>query len=152
MVRGSQNQMGEYHKVVHIWIRNPKGQYLIQKRNKATDRFPYQWAPTAGAVIQGEDPIDAAIRESKEEIGLHIKPEQLKHLKRYFVDHKKANYVIELFLAEIDIDLSILHMDPVEVQAIQMASMEEIKSLYRHQEFWSFDDIDKDYLDRLERS
>lgn len=152
MIRGKENQVGQYHKVVHIWIRNSKGQYLIQKRNKATDRFPYQWAPTAGAVIQGESPLQAAIRESKEEIGLSIKPKQLRHLYRYFVDHDKANYVVELFLAVMDIKIDQLCIQPMEVQAVKLASMEEIRNLYAKQEFWSFDEIDLGYLDKLERS
>ena len=65
IVRGSDIQSGEYHKIVHIWIRNKKGEYLIQQRNKSTDTIPYQWAPTTGSVASGETPIDTAIREAK---------------------------------------------------------------------------------------
>lgn len=38
--RGQPTKEGEYHKIVQLWIRNSKNQYLIQQRNKASDTYP----------------------------------------------------------------------------------------------------------------
>ena len=45
--RGTKLLKGEYHIVVNIWIRNNQGQYLIQQRNKLSDKRPFMWAATA---------------------------------------------------------------------------------------------------------
>ena len=68
-VRGEELPDGLYHLVVHVWIRNSKGEYLISKR--AADRTvnPLMWESAGGSVIKGEDSIEGAIREVKEEVG-----------------------------------------------------------------------------------
>ncbi|MBI9009490.1 MAG: NUDIX domain-containing protein [Tenericutes bacterium] len=103
MARGTKNLSGEYHKVVHIWIRNSFGDYLVQQRNKATDRNPYQWAPTAGAVTSGEVPIVSAIRETYEEIGIVLKESELQHIDSLYVDNDDANYLVEIYLVHKDV-------------------------------------------------
>lgn len=61
----------EYHIVVHIWIRNSRGEWLIQKRS-ANKSEPLKWAMTGGSALAGEDSITAALREAKEELGLDL--------------------------------------------------------------------------------
>jgi len=152
MVRGHHNKPGEYHKVIHLWIRNAQGAYLIQQRNKASDHHPYQWAPTAGAVIQGETPIQCVLRESKEEIGLTIDPDKLIHIDTIYVENYKANFIIELFLIHMDVDMDQVCIDPTEVKKVALVDNEHIHNLLKNQQFWNFDDIDPQYLQKLERS
>ncbi len=61
----------EYHIVVHIWIKNSKGEYLIQKRS-SNKKEGLKWAWTGGSVLMGENSIDGAVREVKEELGLTV--------------------------------------------------------------------------------
>ena len=56
----------EYHIVVHIWIKNSKGEYLIQKRSE-NKKSGLKWAGTGGSVLANESSIDGAVREVKEE-------------------------------------------------------------------------------------
>ena len=85
IARGEHSGEGKYHLVVHIWLRNDKGEYLIQQRNKIEDIVPYQWAITGGAVLAGESSIEGAIRETQEEIGIELRPDQFELKKRYFI-------------------------------------------------------------------
>lgn len=153
MNRGTSNLPGEYHRVVHIWIINSKNEYLIQQRNKATDRHPYQWAPTAGAVKSGETPLQAAIRETKEEIGLSLKDEDLSLLESIYVDNPKANFIIDLFLAKKDVDLKSLVMEKNEVKDIGLATKNDIIKLLKNKQFWDFNELDPkmDYFNKLEK-
>ena len=59
----------EYHLSVHVWFINSKGELLIQKRAENKRHMPGVWAACGGAAMSGESTIDAAIRESYEEMG-----------------------------------------------------------------------------------
>ena len=60
---------GLYHLAVHIWPRNSRGEYLIQRRAPGVQWKPNLWAVTGGSAISGEDAVTAARRELREEIG-----------------------------------------------------------------------------------
>lgn len=142
MIRGTSNQKGEYHLVVHIWIRNSKGEYLIQQRNKLTDVRPFMWAITGGAVTSGEDSITGAIRETYEELGLELSRDQIKLLKRYYIDAEvgdTTNYITDLYLAETDASIDSLTLDKVEVKDAKFVSMDDIKYMIEHNEFWNYE-------------
>lgn len=72
--RGDPMGNGEYHLVVHIWLQNSNGEYLITKRSPNIS-YPNMWQTTGGSALAGDDSITAAIREVKEETGLDILPE-----------------------------------------------------------------------------
>lgn len=44
-------------------------QVLLLHRSEATRAYPHTWASTGGGIEEGEDYLEAAKRESKEEIG-----------------------------------------------------------------------------------
>jgi 8-oxo-dGTP pyrophosphatase MutT (NUDIX family) len=138
MARGTKTLKGEYHKVVHIWIKNSMGDYLVQQRNKKTDRDPYQWAPTAGAVTSGETPLIAALRETEEEIGLSLKLNELKHMDSLFIENDYSNYIIEMYLVNKDVSLAELTIDEVEVKAVSYMSKEKIYEMIDALKFWDF--------------
>jgi len=68
--RGQRLADGEYHRVVHIWIADETGRFLIQKRSPSVEWMPGMWAGTGGSVVCGERSLDAAMRELHEELGL----------------------------------------------------------------------------------
>ncbi len=58
---------GEYwHESAGVFIRNPEGKFLFFERMM----FPFALTVPAGHVDAGEEPLTAAIRETKEEVGL----------------------------------------------------------------------------------
>jgi 8-oxo-dGTP diphosphatase len=74
---------GDYHLVVHVWLQNSKGEFLISKRapNKG---YPNMWEMVGGSAIMGDDSISAAVREVKEEIGLDLKRENGRCMLYYY--------------------------------------------------------------------
>lgn len=54
-MRGEELSEGLYHLVVHVWIRNPKGEYLISQRAASRPTFPLMWECVGGSVLQGEE-------------------------------------------------------------------------------------------------
>ena len=154
MERGNRNQKGEYHLVVHIWIRSHNGKYLIQQRNKTTDIIPNQWGTTAGAVLKGETSLEGAIRETKEEIGISLRQKDFKKIKRFFVDDDYSNYITDIYLVEKNIDLATCKLDKREVLQVAYKSMKEIKEMIGHNQFWDYEHIieRKGYFSLLEKS
>ena len=151
MVRGDSNKKGEYHKVVHIWIRNSKDEYLIQQRNKSTDYIPYQWAPTAGSVQTKESSIETALRETYEEIGLMLDPNELEFVDSFFINHPHANFIIDLYMVYKDVDIDALVIDPIEVKNIQFASRKKIEVMVKNNQFWDFKSMVPNYFNILEK-
>ncbi len=71
--RGTPMREGEYHLSVTVWIANSRGEFLISKRAPAKNS-PNMWEPTGGGALAGEESLDAALRETKEELGLTLDP------------------------------------------------------------------------------
>ncbi len=154
MIRGERNQKGEYHRVIHVWIQNRRGEYLIQQRNKADDRSPYQWAPTAGAVISGEASLDTAMRETYEEIGLKLSAASFNFIKTIYQESSHSNYMIDIYKVYQEVDLTTLVLDETEVRDVAFASKEEIFKLMHEGRFWNFKALlpDISYFDILEEA
>lgn len=72
-VRGEELKAGEYHLVVHVWVMNAKGEFLLTKRSPDKS-FPGMWECTGGSALAGEDSREAALREVREETGLILDP------------------------------------------------------------------------------
>ncbi|MCK4552344.1 MAG: NUDIX domain-containing protein [Tenericutes bacterium] len=154
IARGETTSPNEYHKVVHVWIKNDRDEYLVQQRNKSTDRNPYQWAPTAGAVISGEDTITAAIRETEEEIGVLLKQHELVFKDSLFIKHSKTNYIIDIFYINKNIILGGLQLEKSEVKAVAYMTKEKIFEMMENNQFWDFLSFKPkyDYFTILEKS
>lgn len=72
--RGTPIPEGLCHIVVHVWLRNAKGEYLISQRSVDRQEYPLKWECVAGSVLAGEDSLHAAVREVKEEVGISLDP------------------------------------------------------------------------------
>ena len=77
--RGKNLPENRYHIVVDIWTINREGKVLLDQRHP-DKHFGLQWECTGGSVLKGEDSITGAVREIGEELGIHLKPSQLKQI------------------------------------------------------------------------
>lgn len=72
---------GDWHLAAHVWILNPAGELLLQRRAAVKENDPDLWdISVAGHVDAGEDARTAAVRELREEIGLTVAPAALQPL------------------------------------------------------------------------
>lgn len=118
---------GDFHRSVHIWIMNSNNELLVQKRNPKKETFPNLWAiSVAGHVRSGEDSIEAALRELKEELGIKIDSNELKYLFTIRRQQNLKNGVLRV----ID-DVYILYLDiDVENTKLQFSELTDIKYVY----------------------
>jgi isopentenyl-diphosphate Delta-isomerase len=128
---------GDWHRCAHVWIVASDGRVLLQRRALAKENWPGLWdISVAGHVSAGESAIDAAIRETFEEIGLRIEPEELIHIGtlRYSTrlrDDYIENEHHEVHIVRRDVDLSALTLDPLEVAEVRYVSLDELEQYDR---------------------
>lgn len=70
-IRGDKLNNDDFHLVVNAWIMNENGEFLITQR-VPTKSHPLMWECTGGSAMLGENSLQAAIREVKEELGIDI--------------------------------------------------------------------------------
>ena len=90
------------------------------------------WGIPKGGIEEGEDKIEAAIRETYEEIGIKVNRSMVNPTAReFFVNTKKWGYVkyITYFVVEID-DLSQIGLKDLEVPKKQLDTQEISKAIF----------------------
>ena len=127
-VRGEKIPEGFYHLVVHVWIRNCKGEYLISQRSASRLTSPLMWECVGGSVLIGESSIDGALREVKEEVGLDLEPETGKIL--FTKIRSTFNDIVDVWLFEYDGDLHLDDATTDEVSDCRWMTVSEIRKLY----------------------
>jgi len=104
---------GDLHRAAHVWIIATDGRILLQRRSLRKENNP------------GESAIDAAVRETQEELGLTIVPAELEFVaslqeKSVLNDGKYIdNEIHEIFLVRRDVDVASLALDPEEVAEVK---------------------------------
>ena len=72
--RGDPMLKGDNHLVVHAWIINANGEFLITRRALNKIGYPGMWEIPSGSASEGEDSLSAVIREAQEECGITLSP------------------------------------------------------------------------------
>lgn len=123
---------GDAHGVSHVWVVRPNkiGTFdvLLQKRSKDKETYPKVYdVSCAGHLSAGDDYIEAAVREMKEELGLIIKSEDLIFIGINDIticeefhgvpinDHEISN--IYVYVCDVSIDK--LRLQKSEVEAVR---------------------------------
>ena len=125
--RGVVHREGALHATSHIWIARPneQGSYdiLLQKRSACKDSHPGCYdISSAGHISAGDEPLESAIREMEEELGIQVKPEELHE---FGVQYK--NYEGEFYGKPFrDNQRSILYLytEPVDVESLVLQESE----------------------------
>ena len=137
-IRGEQLPIDGYHLVVHVWIRNSKGQYLISQRSANRPTYPLMWECVDGSVVKGEDSLQGALREAKEEVGIDLLPEKgqvvLSDIKKIEFG-KVVNKIVDVWLFDYDGEVDLGNATTDEVAQVAWTNREQIKELFEHNMF-----------------
>ena len=132
-IRGEKLPENLYHMVVHVWIRNNKGEYLISQRSANRPTFPLMWECVGGSVLKGESSIQGAIREAKEEVGVDLSPDNGKIVfskVRKIIDGKRFNDIVDVLLFQYDGDVILNNATTDEVEQIVWMNKSQILELF----------------------
>ena len=130
--RGEKLQDDEFHIVVNTWIKNKEGKFLITQRS-SNKTFPLMWECTGGSGLSGETPIEAAVRETKEEIGINVYEKDAHFIGKTLRYYEGCPDILYVYLFETN-EIKISIQDE-EINDYMWASKEEILKLYKDNKF-----------------
>ena len=126
-VRGNPLPKDKYHLVVNVWIKNSEGKYIISRRSRKKSRNPLMFETVGGAVLKGENSLQAAIRETKEEVGINL---DTKRAKLVFTDvRKNLNSILDVYIFEHDGTVDLRNATSDEVESVDFMNTEQIYGL-----------------------
>jgi isopentenyldiphosphate isomerase len=131
-LREEVHDKGFWHKAVHIWIINKKGELLIQKRSPLVINNPNKWdISVAGHIPAGEDNLTAAVRETREEIGLSFPPEEFIYIGTVEQISSRNNYINKeinpVYIVKMDSGLDKIKKQEEEVVEVRFISKKELQ-------------------------
>ena len=102
------------------------------------------WETTGGAVIAGEDMLEAALREVREELGITLNPEDGEVYKSYTYPHTNGDGAayITVWVFRRDAALEDVVLQPQETSGAMWADRERIRRMMREGTFIPFDYFD----------
>ena len=128
ILRGIKPKQGNYINIVIVFIENSKGKYLIQKTSKEKGMI---WATTGGHVKSGQTCDEAIIEEIKEELGIDVTINELKHIQL-----NKFDVVFQdVYYLKKDIDIKKIILQKEEVECVKWLSKSQIKKLINKNKF-----------------
>lgn len=137
-IRGEELPDNCFHLVVHVWIKNSKGEYLISQRAADRPTFPLLWECVGGSVLKGETSLQGALREVKEEVGLDLDGRTGKVIFtkiRKIVGQVKCNDIMDVWLFPYNGEVLLEKATTREVSQTRWASYEDIRKLWEQNLF-----------------
>ena len=130
---------GDWHRTSHVWVvrrrRDGGHDLLLQKRSREKDSFGGCYdISSAGHIPAGQDYLESALRELKEELGIAAEPEDLRlvgvhdgHYEgefhgRIFKNHEKSH----VFAYEKPVEIEKLKLQKEEVESVKWMRIEDV--------------------------
>lgn len=122
--KGEPIPQNKYIVVVLSIMQNSKNEFLIQKRALEKDGL---YGSTGGHPKSGESSLEGILTEIKEEIGLTLNPKELELIYSGREDTKHVFF--DIYYLKKDLSISDLTLQKEEVESVEWASIDRIKSL-----------------------
>ncbi|MFA5886505.1 MAG: NUDIX domain-containing protein [Patescibacteria group bacterium] len=130
---------GSWHRVVHIYVINDQGQYLVHLRSPYKDLHPNCWdARLGGHVVAGMDYDQTAIEELKQEIGITVSLNNLISSKIHKSDNGTNREHSKIYFYKYNGELTDLQFNDNEVVEVKWMSPDDIiKSIEQNPQIWT---------------
>ena len=129
---------GIRHRTAHVWVIrqvNGRTQILMQKRSENKDSFPGMYdTSSAGHIPAGDEPLDSALRELEEELGIKAAGEQLTYAGSFSDQYEKEfhgklfrdNEVARVYVYREPVDINDLRIQESELSEVRWFDMQEV--------------------------
>ena len=136
--REEAHRRGGPHRTAHVWIvrKNAQGyDILLQKRSEEKDSFPGMYdTSSAGHIPAGDEPLDSALRELSEELGLVASSDQLhyagtfrsRYEKQFYGSIFRDNEFTTVYVYDKPVDIRKLTLQRGEVEEVRWFNLKEV--------------------------
>lgn len=130
---------GDYHLVVHIWVRNRSGKFLLTRRCMDKEPFPGLWECTGGSALAGETSEEAALRETWEETGI----DHHTSVRSCVLSYTRWDWHGDVWLFEADFPLSAVRLQEHETTDAMWADRSEVLAMLHDGRLCGYDYIEE---------
>ena len=129
---------GILHRTAHVWVVRKRGRgydILLQKRSEEKDSFPGLYdTSSAGHIPSGDEPLESALRELSEELGITTTSDQLHYAGSFRIKYEKEfhgrmfrdNEVTWVYVYDKSVDILTLKLQEAEVSEVRWFDLDEV--------------------------
>lgn len=138
VTRAKAHEEGIPHRTAHIWVArevNGEVEVLLQKRALNKESFPGRYdTSSAGHIQAGDEPLESAIRELSEELGIQAEPEDLQFAGTFRIQYEKEfhgkmfkdNEFSFVYIYKGEVQISELSIQKEELESVEWFNLEEV--------------------------
>ena len=138
---------GILHRTAHVWIirmQDGRCEVLLQKRSAQKDSYPGMYdTSSAGHIQAGKEPLESALRELEEELGIKAREEELSFIGYFRTRYEEEfhgkpfrdNEMISVFVYCQPVEISDLVLQKSEVEEVRFFDIDAV-----YQEIWAGSD------------
>ena len=131
---------GNWHRTIHVWIYNNKGELLLQRRCANKDSNPNMLDVSCGGHLSaGDDSLTAAVRELKEELDLDVNANELNFIKTFKNSSKYTetfinNEILDMYILRTDKDINDMKYQEEEISEIFFVPFQKFKEMVENKQ------------------
>ena len=129
---------GDYHLVVHIWVRNSVGEFFLTRRCADKEPFSGLWECTGGSALAGETSEEAALRETLEETGIDHRASA----RSCVFSYTRGDWHGDVWLFETDFPLSSVRLQEHETTDAMWVDKAEVLAMLHDGQLCGYDYIE----------
>ena len=142
--RDTAHRDGILHRTAHVWVvRETEGkpQILLQKRSMEKESFPGLYdTSSAGHIPAGTEPLESALRELQEELGIRAGKDDLSYAGIFRIQYEKVfhgklfrdNEVTWVYVYRKPVEISALVLQQSEVDEVRWFDLNEVWEEIQH--------------------
>ena len=142
--RDTAHRDGILHRTAHVWVvRETEGkpQILLQKRSMEKESFPGLYdTSSAGHIPAGTEPLESALRELQEELGIRAGKDDLSYAGIFRIQYEKVfhgklfrdNEVTWVYVYRKPVEISALVLQQSEVEEVRWFDINEVWEEIQH--------------------
>ena len=138
VTRSQAHAEGIRHRTAHIWVVRENGdktEVLLQKRAMNKDSFPGRYdTSSAGHIQAGDEPLESAVRELSEELGIQADPEDLHFAGTFSIQYEqefhgklfKDDEIAFVYVYDEEVEIDNLTIQKEELDSVEWFDLEEV--------------------------
>ena len=138
VTRSQAHTEGIRHRTAHIWVVRENGdktEVLLQKRAMNKDSFPGRYdTSSAGHIQAGDEPLESAVRELSEELGIQADPDDLHFAGTFPIQYEKEfhgkpfkdNEIAFVYVYDEEVGIDNLTIQKEEMDSVKWFDLEKV--------------------------